>query len=443
MAPVAMVLLLLGWVACNACAVVVCDSTLRLDYVFDGAPGREHVSLAALHRSAGWHGRRHNMDRLFVDGNGDVTVTDAATGDTLYRDAFSSLYQEWLTTGDTVDRAFEHVVTVPMPAREAVVTLSLRDARHRTVATHSCTVNPRDILIRPGRADSPYMTKVLHRASHPTPINVAIVAEGYTKAQDSLFFADAAAATEAILEHGPFGNWAHAFNFTAVHVPSRDEGVSVPGQNCWRSTPFGSHFSTFYSDRYLTLPGVFALHDALEGIPAHHIIVLANTDAYGGGGIYNAYTLTTTHHANFRPVVVHEWGHSFAGLADEYFYDDDVMTDTYPLDLEPWEQNITTLVDFVGHKWQPLIDDGVVSSPTLVEGGGYSARGIWRPATDCRMRTNTAAGFCAGCMHAITQYIRYLTGECSEEAFKDVERAQGRSQHLVQPQVVDGAAHNP
>ncbi|WP_290043157.1 M64 family metallopeptidase, partial [uncultured Muribaculum sp.] len=148
------------------------------------------------------------------------------------------------------------------------------------------------------------------------------------------------------------------FNFVAVASPSADEGVSVPRLSDWRSTAFSSHFSTFYSDRYLTTSALPAVHDALRGIPYEHIIILANTPEYGGGGIYNSYTLTAARHPLMRPVVVHEFGHSFGGLADEYFYEQDVMSDTYPLDVEPWEPNITTLVDFPS-KWQALIPDSV------------------------------------------------------------------------------------
>lgn len=108
-------------------------------------------------------------------------------------------------------------------------------------------------------------------------------------------------------------------------------------------TAVSSHFDTFYSDRYLTTRSVKAIHNWLAGIPYEHIIILANTDTYGGGGIYNSYTLTTAHHSMFRPVVVHEFGHSFGGLADEYAYDE-APSPLYPYDIEPWEPNITTLV---------------------------------------------------------------------------------------------------
>ena len=192
----------------------------------------------------------------------------------------------------------------------------------------------------------------------------------------------------------------------AVASPSQDSGVSVPREGLWKKTAVDSHFDTFYSDRYLTTLHLFKMHDALAGIPYEHIIILANTDTYGGGGIYNSYTLTTAHHKLFGPVVVHEFGHSFGGLTDEYAYDDQYVEYYYP-DIEPWEQNITTKANFES-KWKDLYDQGVVG---LVEGGGYQTKGVWRPCEDCRMRTNTAEAFCPVCQRAIERIIRFYTEE--------------------------------
>lgn len=162
------------------------------------------------------------------------------------------------------------------------------------------------------------------------------------------------------------------------------------------------------------------IHDALVNIPYEHIIVLANTDEYGGGGIYNSYTLTAARHPLMRPVVVHEFGHSFGGLADEYFYVGDVMEDSYPFDVEPWNPNITTLTDFAS-KWERLMPEGtpVPTDPKdaqkypvgLYEGGGYSSKGVYRPADECRMRNNTYPTFCTVCADALGRLIDFYTEE--------------------------------
>ena len=114
-----------------------------------------------------------------------------------------------------------------------------------------------------------------------------------------------------------------------------------------------SHFDTFYSECYLTTLNLKDLHDQLAGIPYEHIIVLVNTPHYGGGGILNSYNLSMAHHRLTRPVVVHEFGHSFAGLADEYGYANEQIP-MYPHDVEPWEPNLTTLVHF-DEKWKDML----------------------------------------------------------------------------------------
>lgn len=165
------------------------------------------------------------------------------------------------------------------------------------------------------------------------------------------------------------------------------------------------------------------MHDLLSGIPCEHIIILANTETYGGGGIYNSYTLTTAHNPMFKPVVVHEFGHSFGALGDEYFYEQvDHTEGTYDLGYEPWEQNITSLVDFKS-KWEDMLPEGctIPTEPTeerkeaytigVYEGGGYITKGMYRPAVICRMRDNVATQFCPVCQRAIERIIRFNTEE--------------------------------
>lgn len=395
-----------------------CDSTLRLDYQFGGDARTQHVMLSRQSKSPGWAGRHARLTELPLTGNGTVTLTDAATGDTIYRTSFSSLFHEWLSTDEaqTTQRAMENTFLVPLPRAEADVHIELLDSRHRPMASMTHRYRPYDELVAADKR-TPNPHRYLHRSSDPAnAIDVAILAEGYTTEQMDSFYSHAEVAVGSILAHEPFKSLADHFNFIAVASPSDDTGVSVPRLDDWRSTAFGSHFSTFYSDRYLTTPSLFRVHDALRGIPYEHIIILANTEEYGGGGIYNSYTLTAARHPLFRPVVVHEFGHSFGGLADEYFYENDVMTDTYPTDVEPWEPNITTLHDF-GSKWKHLLPAGTpVPTPQadaakypvgVYEGGGYSFKGVYRPADECRMRNNTYPSFCPGCKEALIKLINF------------------------------------
>jgi hypothetical protein len=399
------------------------DKTLRVDYIFTGNAAKQEICLDELSSLPSWAGRKHHLSELPLQGNGQITMRDVASGNIIYKTSFSALFQEWLETDEAkvVTKGFENTYLLPYPLQPAEIEITLLDPRRNVRASMKHVVDPNDILIHQKGTQHITPHKYLLKSGDAEKcIDVAILAEGYTPEEMKTFYKDAAIACESLLAHEPFRSMKNRFNIVAVASPSEDSGVSVPRLGEWKRTAFGSHFSTFYSDRYLTTSRVKSIHDALAGIPYEHIIILANTDEYGGGGIYNSYTLTTAHHPKFRPVVVHEFGHSFGGLADEYFYDNDVMTDTYPLDVEPWEQNISTRVNFAA-KWEDMLVEGTpIPTPTtesekypvgVYEGGGYSAKGIYRPADDCRMRTNECAAFCPVCQRAIRRVIEFYTEE--------------------------------
>lgn len=395
------------------------DKTLRVDYIFTGDTKRQAIYLDELSQLPTWAGRQHHLSELPVEGNGQIIVRDLNTKECIYKTSFSSLFQEWLSTDEAKETAkgFENTFLLPYPKKVVEVEITLFTPRREVMTHFRHVVRPDDILIH-GRGIS-HVTPhrhLLQSGNEKNCIDVAILAEGYTEKEMDLFYKDAQSACESLFSHEPFKSMKSKFNIVAVASPSADSGVSVPRENLWKRTAVNSHFDTFYSDRYLTTSRVKDIHNALAGIPYEHIIILANTDVYGGGGIYNSYTLTTAHHPMFKPVVVHEFGHSFVGLADEYFYEEDVMTDTYPLDIEPWEQNISTRKDFAS-KWKDMLaTDTPIPTPVtekskysvgVYEGGGYSAKGIYRPANNCRMKTNEHPVFCPVCQRAIRRMIEF------------------------------------
>ena len=396
-----------------------CDSTLRIDYIFAGDCHSQEISMEKLNLMPGWYGKRKNLDKLPVEGNGEITVRDHGTKRTVYRNSFSTLFQEWLSYDEakTTRKAFENVFLVPMPKDTVDVTVELRNNRREVVAAFTHTVAPNDILIkRIGFSDvTPYIT-VQQAADTTNCINIAYIAEGYTPEEMTTFIDDVRTANDAIFAHEPFASMKDRFNVIAVESPSKDSGTSIPSKGIWRQTALGSHFDTFYSERYLTTLNLKHLHDWLAGTPYEHIIVLVNTPEYGGGGILNSYNLSMTHHKLFKQVVTHEFGHSFAGLGDEYAYDFEQIP-MYPHDVEPWEQNLTTLTNFHS-KWEDMMEKGVkVPTPLkpgsngigVYEGAGYSLKGVYRPAPDCRMRSNQTPEFCKVCQRAITRLIKFYT----------------------------------
>lgn len=395
------------------------DQTLRLDCIFAGNAQAQEISLHSLYRIPGWYGKRARLGETPVRGNGTITVTDPTSGEVIYRHPFSSLFQEWLSYPEAQEsgrKAFENVFLIPMPKAPIDVTLELRDSRHRVTATMTKRIDPTDILISPlgVKEVTPYSVIQKPRDEEKC-IHIAFVAEGYTEDQMDDYLEDVSRAVEAIFGHEPFRSARDRFSIIALRSPSAESGASIPSQGIWRETALGSHFDTFYSERYLTTLHLRRLHDLLAGTPYEHIIVLVNTPHYGGGGILNSYNLSMTKHPDFEPVVTHEFGHSFAGLADEYAYEAEQVP-MYPSDVEPWEENITTLRDF-DQKWADLLPQGTpvptpdhkASAVGVYEGAGYSLHGVYRPALDCRMRTNGNPEFCPVCRRAITRVIDFYT----------------------------------
>ena len=395
------------------------NKTLRVDYIFTGDATQQAIYLDELSQLPTWAGRQHHLSELPLEGNGQIIMKALASKQCIYKTSFSSLFQEWLSTDEAKETAkgFENTFLLPYPKQPVEIEVTLYSPRKKTMATYKHIVRPNDILIhKRGVSHVTPHRYMLQSGNEKDCIDVAILAEGYTEKEMDIFYQDAQHTCESLFSYEPFRSMKGKFNIVAVASPSTDSGVSVPRENLWKETTVHSHFDTFYSDRYLTTSRVKSIHNALAGIPYEHIIILANTDVYGGGGIYNSYTLTTAHHPMFKPVVVHEFGHSFGGLADEYFYEDDVMTDTYPLDIEPWEQNISTQVNFAS-KWKDILPSGTpIPTPIaerkeypvgVYEGGGYSAKGIYRPAYDCRMKTNSYPEFCPVCQRAIRRMIKF------------------------------------
>lgn len=382
------------------------DRTLRLDYTFSGDYTHQDIYVDELVSLPRWYGKRQHLSEVPLRGNGQIIVRLHGHEEVIYRHSFSSLFQEWLSTTESKStrKSFENVFLIPFPKDSIDITVELRDYHDRVIASMTHVVDPCDILIRRAgeRQITPYVT--LQQAADTTRcIHVAYVAEGYQSHEMDVFIEDCKNAMDALFAHEPFKQMQDRFNMIAVMSPSAESGVSEPGKGIWKNTVLGAHFDTFYSERYLTTLHLKKMNDVLAGTPYEHIIVLVNGERYGGGGIYNSYTLTDAHGPSFRPVVVHEFGHSFGGLGDEYPYgEDDPM---YFADTEPWEPNLTTQHDF-SSKWESLVKEGKAG---LIEGGGYLTKGVWRGFENCRMRTNEEPEFCLVCRQALTRLIDFYT----------------------------------
>lgn len=419
------------------------DNTLRLDYILSGDTSSQSIQLERLVKQPRWAGRKARLAETFLKGDGQLYVRDHATGTLLYTHTFSTLFREWLLYAEAqhTRRAFENTFLVPFPKQKVDITLNLTDSHQKVIASITHTVDPADILIRhlgfSENARMPY--RYTHLSGNITDcVDIALVAEGYTAAEMDKFYKDAERATEALLGHEPFTQLKNKFNIVAVATPSEVSGPSIPHEGVWHNTAVNTHYDTFYMQRYLTTSEVHHLYDLTAGIPLEQVIILVNTSIYGGGGIYNQWMTCAADHATFKQVLVHEFGHSYAGLADEYDYGE--STDTfYPADVEPWEPNITTLKDF-SLKWADMLPAGIkIPTPPVVikgyepkkpcsekvmkkvqqctsmigvyEGAGYQTTGAYRPAPLCRMKVNEVENFCPVCTRAIHRITDFYTAK--------------------------------
>lgn len=413
------------------------DSTLRLDYVFCGDARHQAIYLERAYKTSAWAGRKTNLEKPLLAGNGQVNVYNPETEQVIYSNSFSTLFQEWQSYEEAtrVQKAFENCIQVPFPKAPVRVEVSLTDVHGRVTSSLSHVVDHADILIC-RLHDNNLDRCTLKTGTAANPIDIVFVAEAYSADEKEKFYADAARGVQALFSHEPYAANADKFNVVAIFSPSQDSGVSRPGKGIWRNTAADSHFDTFYMDRYLTSTSMRKIYDIIGTVPFEHIILLVNTPVYGGGGIYNSLTIMGSDHKTFKNVLVHEFGHAFGGLGDEYAYGD-LEEPMYPADTEPWEPNLTTLKDF-SSKWLDLLPANCpVPTPLdeieaqdvrriwntltpeqkaslnlkvgVYEGAGYQMKGVFRPVQECRMRINECEEFCPVCSRAIVNMIEYYT----------------------------------
>lgn len=385
---------------------------LRVDFILAGGKDSQSAYLADLKKECAWAGSRNSLTDPFRYGE---YMFEAWDGETLiYSKGFSSLFLEWRTTeqAKSVSKAYTHSVWMPFPKVPVRITLSERvksTGEFRQI--FSCTVDPEDALIKHEADHKPECVMLQHSGDMQDKVDLLFIAEGYTADEMEKFHSDCRRLMDSLFMMEPYKSRREDFNVAALDVISEESGTDIPDKGIWKDTAMKSHYYTFYVDRYLTMPDQTAIADRISGVPFDAMYVVVNDDGYGGGGIYNSYGMGTSDNALADKLFIHEFGHSFAGLGDEYYDDEVAYQDMYDLNVEPWEPNITTKVDF-GRKWKDMIGSGEYGdSLGLFEGGGYTAKGMYRPRLDCRMRTNGSPDFCPVCQRAINRMIDYYCGK--------------------------------
>jgi hypothetical protein len=397
------------------------DKACRIDFHFCGNAHKTNIFLDKIKQEPFWGGRRSNLSTDLNLGDFRFQIFDYTSKRLIYSDGFSALFHEWQSTPEatTTNKSFEQSIQFPFPQKAVRVVIEKRLSLEKWEEIFSYSLSPDDLLIRRNKPNEVPVKTISKTASPEKAIDIAVIAEGYTASEQKKFYNDAQRLVNNLLTHAPFSQYKNRINIYAIAAPSEQSSISMAKDSVWKNTAVGSHFFTFYEPRYLTSPNTFQIRDLAALVPYDAIYILANTDTYGGGGIYNFYALTAADHKLATEVTVHEFGHSFAGLGDEYFKENaDVLDGIYDISKEPWEPNITSLVQF-DKKWKNMLPEGTpIPTPAtaeyksktgVFEGGGYLTKGMYRPKYDCRMRTNKAPEFCEVCQRAVERVILFLT----------------------------------
>lgn len=390
------------------------EGSLRMDVFQCGDADSSHYVFERFIIEPHFGGSKVNLIDPFNFGTNRVKVVDAQTNTLIYSRGYNTLFREWQTTPEasSMERCYEESVSVPRPIHEAYIILEIRNFNGEFEEVFSKLYEPDEIF---NSTEQRYVFPVQDVLVNGTPdskVDVVILPEGYTAAEMSQFQQDCQNLVNVFSQHEPFASHLNDFNFRAVLAPSEESGVDIPGTHTWVRTLLNAHFYTFYIDRYCTTRDYFSVKDVAANAPYDQIYILVNSSEYGGGGFYNFYSMSTAGNMSSSSVIVHEFGHAFAGLGDEYEEPDNPLALLYNLNVEPWEPNLTTLVDF-GSKWADLVTPGTpIPTPSnsqydnavgAFDGGGYLTTGIYRPQRHCMMRDYYP--FCAVCNRMIEAVI--------------------------------------
>lgn len=442
---------------------VAAGRTMRLDLFHTGGRGTDVYAVDRIVDDGEWAGSATPLLDDTDLGAFQVEVRDAASGEAIYSRGYSSLFGEWETTAEakSAHRTFHESLRFPWPKAPVTVLVKKRDARNRWVEAWRTAVDPAspEVNAAPPPA-SPRVRTLLSSGEPREKVDLLLLGEGYTEAELPKLDADAARLVEVLFRHEPYRSRRSDFNVRTLALPSRQSGIFRPSSGAYRRTPFSVQYGIFGSERYALALDNRAVREAASAVPYDVVAILVNEKRYGGGGIFNLQATVTVDTAFADYVFVHELGHAFAGLADEY-YTSDVAYETGRKDLpEPWEPNVTSLSDPASLKWRDLVAAGTplptpwekeafetrsrafqaerkrrlaagatpeevdalfreqqaVETRTLssmrwsarvgaFEGAAYEASGLFRPAADCVMFTRDEVGFCPVCRRAIERVI--------------------------------------
>ena len=396
------------------------DKALRIDYFHFGDSLNDFYAIDELIEEPYWGGSKTNLLDIFNYGDYIIKVFDKDSDSLIFSKTFTTLFSEWQTVEEAkkISKGFNEVVIIPYPKKTIKVEFYSRDRKNNPVKKLEYEVNPADYFIKKDNRHKYPVFDVLKNGDHSVKVDIVIIPEGFKKDEMEQFKKDCKKFAGYLFNSSPYKENKDKFNIYGVEAPSEDSGTDIPATGIWKKTLLNSNFYTFDLDRYLMTEDYKTVCDVAANAPYDQIFILVNSDKYGGGAIYNHYSVCINKSKFEEYIFIHEFGHGFAGLADEYYTSDVAYEDFYSLDVEPIEPNLTTLTDF-DSKWKEMVNDTIpIPTPAVekykdvigaFEGGGYTSKGVYRPEIDCTMHSISVDNFCEVCYKAIEDMIKFYS----------------------------------
>ncbi len=441
------------------------DKTMRFDFFHTGNANKEHFAFDQIVSDGIWAGSTTQLTDDLQLGKYFFKVVDKTSGKTIYSRGFASIYGEWETTPEAKKGwgVNHESVRFPWPRKDAKLIMMKRNKDYKFEKIWEHNINLEHWRTNPAEAGQYLKTRDIHVSGDPkNKVDIVVLSEGYTATEMDKFNKDAQTFADALLKTEPFASRKNDFNIRLVEVPSPQSGLAHPHQDIYRRSALSVSYGAFDSERYALGFDNKTIRNAAANVPYEYTAIIMNDSIYGGGGIYNLYITAAADNAFQDYLYVHEFGHHFADLADEYY----ASSTAYEMGSsiqEPWELNVTTHTEKDKIKWGDLIDEDVpVPTPWgkeefdqhsietqkereklraaktpesemneffiaqreweeaylkdikyagktgLYEGAQYHSHGIYRSAPNCIMFTRTDH-FCPACQRAINLVIDQYT----------------------------------
>ena len=339
------------------------DATMRIDFFFTGDADENIVTIDQIYKQGSWAGNPYNLIDPFNNGAYFIKVYDIATNALIYSKGFNCIYNEYKTTNPALEgmkRTYHNSALIPFPKRPVLFVIEMRDRQNLLRPLFSQKIEPdARYIIREKATGDVKVYRTLVNGNPHEKVDLVWLAEGYSADEFDTFKKDVDRYKEVFFSVEPFRSNKKKFNIYGVFKASSESGVDQPRRGLYTKSAINASFNALDLERYLLTEDNKAMRDIAAHVPYDGIVILVNSERYGGGGIYNDYAISTVNHTLSENVFLHEFGHSFGGLGDEYYSSSVVYNEFYPKGFEPTEPNVTAFLDSSQIKWHKFISSDI------------------------------------------------------------------------------------